>query len=329
MNENLEVNSKTIINDIKNYVEQLSKIHRASENNTGFEKNDRNLFVNIILRALGYGLENILDDVSQHISNEVKIPDLRLYGASESRGKNSHSQIVIETKNYGMFKGDKGKIDYLQLKRYIKANESKIRFICCTDYVSMIVFYATSLKRDIRMDFYNLQSINKSEIEAFTDNIFDIILFENVSHKNIKTLKCISYPAIFKKHIFINPLEHETTNSISNFPVRNNFIIELYNFVENIKEDIKPEFFGYINKLEKLLSNNESTYLDNKFYDFIKDNRICKGFFLWGYEMNYLSNIFHKEKISISPIKSFINNLEYREAYLLTAIYSLINKTFF
>jgi hypothetical protein len=329
MNENVELNSKTILEAIKNYVEQLNKNHSVTENRTGFEKNDRNLFINNILGTLGYKLENILDDVSQHVSNQVQIPDLRLYGTGGVRSRNSHSQIVIETKNYDMFKGNKDKIDYLQLKKYIRANESQIRFICCTDYVSMFVFNANKIKQDSRIDLSNLQSVDKSEIEVFSNYIYDSIKFENLAQKNIKTLKSISYPALFNKYVFINPVEYECTNSIANYEVRHNFITELYNFVENIKEDIKIEFLSSVHKLDRLLDSTDNIYIDDKFYDFIKNNSMCKSFFLWGYEMNYLSNIFQKEKTMVSLIKSFINNLEYREAYLLTAIYSLINKTFF
>lgn len=316
MGNNFCVSNDGILKAISDFNKMLLKIHENHENDTGFEKNDRNIFINTVLKALGHDSNNILNDVSQNLSQGVKIPDIRIYGDYEIKNKNNHSQFIIETKNYNLYKGDIKNIDFLQLKKYIKANESKIRVICCTDYVSMYIFNASEIKKKSGMNINKVSFISKYEEQLFESYLYGAINFNNINEADLKILKNLSYTALFKNHVFINPADYEKTNSISNFEVRQNFRTNLYNAVNILKEDIEPDFLEAL----KTIGNFNA--------DGIK-NRICKSFFLWGYEMNYIENITLNPKCKSSSIDSFVKNKENIEAFLLTSIYSLINKTFF
>jgi hypothetical protein len=150
---------------INKYFNNISKLHNDKQNKNGFEKNDRDIFIRDFLENIGYSLENILDDVSQKMDEGSRSPDIRLFGDYEVKNKLSHSQFVIETKNYNLLDKNIDNIDFLQLKRYIKTNQSKIRLICATDYVTLFLFNATEIKKTIRMD--NMKSISLVEKETF------------------------------------------------------------------------------------------------------------------------------------------------------------------
>lgn len=103
---------------LKKYSELLLKFHDKKENENGYELNDRRFFIDYILKGLGYLEDNLLIDVPQNTSQGSRSADIRIYGDMEIKNKNSHSQFIIETKNYKLY--NRGSIDFLQLKRYIK-----------------------------------------------------------------------------------------------------------------------------------------------------------------------------------------------------------------
>jgi len=316
MDDNIHISNEVILKEISDFNKRLLEVHENHENDTGFEINDRSIFINTVLKSLGHNFNNILNDVSQNLSQGVKRPDIRIYADYEMKNKNNHSQFIIETKNYGLFMRDSKNIDFLQLKRYIKANESKIRVICCTDYVSMYIFNASEIKKKSGINLNKINSISKYEEELFIRYLYGEIYFNFINDNDLKILKKLSYMALFKKHVFINPVDFDKTNSISNYGVRQNFRTNLYNVVNSLKEDIEPDLLESLKTIETL--NTEG----------IK-NKICKSFFLWGYEMNYIENIFINVKVKSASIDIFVKNKDNIEAFLLTSIYSLINKTFF
>lgn len=315
---------------INKYFNNISKLHNDKQNKNGFEKNDRDIFIRDFLGNMGYNLENILDDVSQKMDEGSRSPDIRLFGDYEVKNKLSHSQFVIETKNYNLLDKNIDNIDFLQLKRYIKANQSKIRLICATDYVTLFLFNATEIKKTIRMD--NMNSISAVEKEIFKKNIFTVVEFDNLHPKVMKDINTISYDTVFKKQVFINPEEFESTNSITDSSVRKNFILTLYSLMVKFEDDLKHELYDKINTALNSLQNisvNSPITMSELLLD--PKNPIVRNYTIWGTEMNYISNfsthiefeLEKKEKID------YLKNNEYKEAFLLTSVYNLINKTFF
>lgn len=312
---------------INTYFNNISKLHENKKNKNGFEKNDRSIFIRDFLGNLGYSLENILDDVYQKVGENSCSPDIRIFGNYEVRNKLSHSQFVIETKNYNLLDKNIDNIDFLQLKRYIKANQSKIRLIASTDYVTLFLFNATKIRKDINL--YNMGSISSPEKEIFKKNILAVVEFDNFDVRLMKYINLISYDSVFNMQVFINPEEFEATNSIADNAVRKNFILALYNLMMNIKEDVKYELYDGINTILNSLENfsNNSSAALNK----IMSNSIVRSYLLWGAEMNYIQNflIHLGHEIDKDTVIEYLKNDDYKEAFLLTSVYNLINKTFF
>jgi len=315
---------------INNYFMNISKLHKDKQNKNGFEKNDRDIFIRDFLEKLGYSLENILDDVSQKMDEGSRSPDIRLFGDYEVKNKLSHSQFVIETKNYNLLDKNIDNIDFLQLKRYIKANQSKIRLICATDYVTLFLFNATEIKKAMHLD--SMDSIFPDEIKIFKENIFTVVEFDNFHPNLMKDINTISYDTVFKKHVFINPEDFEDTNSIAESSVRKNFILTLYNLMVNFENDLKHELYDRLNTTLNSLENisvNSHEKMEELLYS--PENPIVRNYFTWGSEMNYIPTIStHKEfKLEKEEKIDYLKNNEYKEAFLLTSVYNLINKTFF
>lgn len=315
---------------INEYFNNISKLHENKQNNNGFEKNDRSIFIRDFLGNLGYILENVLDDVSQKMEEGSRSPDIRLFGNYEVKNKLSHSQFVIETKNYNLLNRNIDNIDFLQLKRYIKANQSKIRLIASTDYVTLFIFNATKIKKELKLN--NMNYITDSEKETFKKNVFSKIEFDDLNPRVMKEINILSYDAVFDRHVFVNPEEYEATNSIADPSVRKNFILSLYSMMGKFENDVKHEFFDRINAtLGELLtfSDISNTKLSELLYN--PNNLLVRNYLLWGSEMNYIFNLLtHTEKnISKDVFINFLKNDDYKEAFVLTSVYNLINKTFF
>lgn len=318
------------IEDLKIYVEQIRNIHKDTDKHTGYEINDRAIFINKILKPLGYSENNILQDVPQKGEKGSKSADIRLYGINEYKSKHSHSQFVIETKNYKLLSEKNYEIDYLQLKRYIKFNESKIRLIALTDYQFLYLFNATEIKRNTGMNFRNLASVSKTEIEIFKINCFMTINLEFVEEKTVRALEILSYKKIFENQKFINPQDYEATNSIIDPHVRKNFILVLYHLMIKLQKEIVPTFELKILDVQSQVSMKNIDRMSlNKLLTEPK-NLPIRNYFLWGFEMNYLDNfIDNKYKFSIDQINFFLSDREKKDAFVLTSIYNLINKTMF
>jgi len=318
------------IEDIKIYVEQLRNIHKSTDKHTGYEINDRAIFINKILKPLGYSENHILQDVPQKGDKGSKSADIRLYGNNEYKSKHSHSQFVIETKNYKILSEKSYEIDFLQLKRYIKFNESKIRLIALTDYQFLYLFNATEIKKNTGMNFKNLESVSNKEIEIFNENCFMIIDLELLEEKTVRELEILSYKKIFENQKFINPQDYEATNSIIDPHVRKNFILVLYHLMINLQKEIVPTFELKILDVQSQVSmKNIDRVSLNKLLTQPKNVPI-RNYFLWGFEMNYLDNfIDNKYKFNIDQINFFLDDREKKDAFVLTSIYNLINKTMF
>lgn len=233
------------------YFQGISSIHVNKENKSGFEKHDRNIFIRDFLGPLGYSLENILDDVSQKVGEGSRTPDIRLFGNSEVKNKQAHSQFVIETKNFNLLHKNIDNIDFLQLKRYIRANQSKIRLICSTDYVTLFIFNATKIKQDSRINLNNLESISEFEIEVFKKHLYCKVEFDNLDSRDMKYINTIRYDVVFEHQSFVNPEDCEDTSSISEFSVRQNFITSLYRLMIEFENDIKYDFHDRINNVHR------------------------------------------------------------------------------
>ncbi|MCD8835090.1 Eco57I restriction-modification methylase domain-containing protein [Staphylococcus arlettae] len=318
-----------LLENLQSYNNNLDESHKNIRN-TGYEIHDRNIFINHILKPLGYGQKNILHDVPQRGDKGSKSPDIRLYGKKEYKSKHSYSQFIIETKNYKLLSEKNYIIDYLQLKRYIKFNESKIRLIGLTDYQTLILFNATEIKKNTKINFNNLDKITDFEIEVFEQNIIMSIDLEDESENTINKLKIISHAKIFENQKFINPQEYERTNSINNPYVRKNFIFELYHLMIRLQNQIVPNFESKILDVQSQVTMREVSW--NEFMKLIMSphNEAIMNFFWWGIEMNYLDNFMEdKKKYDVTLINKFLNDREKKDSFVLTSIYNIINKTMF
>jgi hypothetical protein len=155
----------------------------------------------------------------------------------------------------------------------------------------------------------------------------------------------------------INPLSgHYQRNAdrfnIKNTAVRANFIRSLYYLMEEVKKDIIVKFekqFDEFNKeYEKISKNYDETLKTDKgqaikefrndFTDLREKDEYkwVRNLFFWAREMNYISNIFINpqllDKNDVDTIL-FEKNPESKEPYyfeyIVTAIYSIINKSLF
>jgi hypothetical protein len=255
-----------------------------------------------------------------------------MYGESENKSKDSHSQFVIETKNYGLLNYKIDSIDFQQLKNYIISNKSKIRIICSTDYISMYVFNATEIKKQINVNI--LDKITASEINIFKKYLLYEIHFNKLKDRDTSDLKNLSYESVFAEHKFITPTDSEDLYSIQDSNNRKNFISNLFTLMKIIESDVKLDFndilknfFKEFNKLDNSISFKKSLITEITKEEF----KVIKSFLIWGSEMNYIpdiitisTNTFSKDEAS-----AFFNNVEYQEAFILTSVYNLINKTFF
>ena len=318
--------------DLEQYFINISRNHKLNIKNSGFEINDRSIFKNEFLKLLGYDLGHILDDVSQKVGDKSKSPDLRLYGEKENKSKNNHSQFVIETKNYGLLEHNVDNIDYKQLKNYIISNKSKIRIICSTDYVSMFVFNATEIKKQINI--YTLDKISNNEINKFKNNLLYEIHFDNLKKRDLSDLKNLCYKTVFAEHKFITPTEFEELYSIQDSNNRNNFISNLFQLMKIIESDIKLDFYDILEKYHRELDrlSEDNGFKKHLIEEILKDEfKVMKSFLIWGSEMNYIIDVITNpdSKITKSEAFGFFDNNEYQEAFILTSVYNLINKTFF
>lgn len=317
---------------VKKYFRSISKVHEDLENKSGFERHDRNIFIRDFLKPLGYKLENILDDVSQKVGMGSRIPDIRLFGNTELKNKQAHSQFVIETKDFNLLRKNIDNIDFLQLKRYIKANQSKIRLICSTDYVTLFIFNATQIKQDSRINLNNLENISEFETKIFKSYLYYKIEFDNLSPRDMKYINTIRYDVVFEHQSFINPEDYESTNSISEIFIRQSFISSLYKLMIEFKNDVEHDFFDRINSVYNNFISSPGdilTTLNKLLYN--PKNIAVRNYFLWGSEMNYISDFITNAdyKMEREDIKDYLENNEYQEAFILTSVYNLINKTFF
>lgn len=318
--------------DLQKYLEDIESTHQSTNQHTGYEINDRNIFINKILLKLGYSESNILQDVPQRGIGTSKSADIRLYGKNEYKSKHSHSQVVIETKNYKLLSNDKYQIDYLQLKRYIKYNESKIRLIALTDYKTLLLFNATKIKKNTVMNFKKINSINKSEIEVFKDNLFMSINLEKNDEETLAMLDNLSYEKIFKNQKFINPQDYEATNSIIDPSIRKNFISVLYHLMVKLQRAVFPTFESRIIDVysQTQIIKNNMTRIDFLKLVTLEENSPVRNYFLWGFEMNYLDDFMQdKYNFNLDNINFFLDDREKKDAFVLTSIYNIINKTMF
>jgi hypothetical protein len=318
--------------DLETYFEKVSENHKSSKDNSGYEINDRSVFKNELLRKLGYELKHILDDVSMKVEGGSKTPDIRLYGENENKTKNSHSQFVIETKNYGLLDKKIDNIDFKQLKNYVISNKSKVRVICSTDYISLYVFNATEIKKQININ--TLDSISTQEINIFKKHLLFGIHFNALNKRDSSDLKNLSYETVFAEHKFITPTDNEDIYSIQDTNNRNNFITNLFRIMQVIESDVKLDFYDILNDFHKEFEKLDGTngFKKHLINEVLKENfNVMKSFLIWGSEMNYIVDLITDPNSSITKEEAFIffDNEEYQEAFILTSVYNLINKTFF
>lgn len=317
------------LNDLHNYNNKLADSH-SNARNTGYEIHDRNIFLNDILKPLGYKENNILIDVPQRGSQGSKSPDIRIFGKHEYKSKHSYSQFIIETINYKLISENNYDIDYLQLKRYIKFNESKIRLIGLTDYQTFILFNATEIKKDSKINFTNLDKISKREIEIFKQNILMVIDLSELTENTINKLNILRHKKIFEDQKFINPQEFEETNSINNPYVRKNFIFELYHLMIRLKNQIVPNFETKIIDIQSRVTMKSVSWNDFRKLIMGDSYKPISNYFWWGIEMNYIENFMeNKEKYDINVLNDFLSDREKKDSFVLTSIYNIINKTMF
>lgn len=318
--------------DLETYFKKVSENHKSSKDNSGYEINDRSVFKNELLRKLGYELKHILDDVSMKVEGGSKTPDIRLYGENENKTKNSHSQFVIETKNYGLLDKKIENIDFKQLKNYIISNKSKVRVICSTDYISLYVFNATEIKKQININ--TLDSISSQEINIFKKHLLFEIHFNAIKNRDSSDLKNLSYETVFAEHKFITPTDNEDIYSIQDTNNRNNFITNLFQIMKVIESDVKLDFYDILNAFHKEFVKLDGTngFKKHLINEVLKENfNVMKSFLIWGSEMNYIVDLITDPNSAITKEDAFnfFDNEEYQEAFILTSVYNLINKTFF
>ncbi|WP_165983159.1 N-6 DNA methylase [Macrococcus brunensis] len=319
-----------ILENLIQYNDILEKKH-AYKNNSGYEINDRTIFINHILKPLGYDETNLLQDVPQNGLVGSKSVDIRVFGNYEYKSKHSYSQFIIETKNYKSLKNLEN-IDYLQLKRYIKYNESKVRLIVLTDYQTLYIFNATDLKKHSQIKLNNLSSITETEKKIFNSHIFRIINLENINSNTLNELSILSYKKIFENQKFINPDDFATTNSINDPHVRKNFIFELYHLMIRLNNQLVPIFEIKLVDVHSQLGVGANKINSKSFKLLISQDTYLPimNYLIWGIEMNYLEDFFEdSKKFDINEIEAYLNDREKKDAFVLTSLYNIINKTMF
>jgi hypothetical protein len=318
--------------ELSDYINALEKNHKKKIQ-TGFEKNDRRIFIDEILGQLGYSIENIYDDVPQ----KGKTPDIRLYGNNEVKSKNTMSRFVIETKNYGSLEKDLDNIDFLQLKNYIKTNIGKITYIASTDYISFFLFKADAIINENKLDLKsdNISKSESYELKKYLIRKFDFINFSKEDEQKFQTL---SHQNLFETYDFPNPEKNSDRFNIQNRKIRDNFIKSLYYIMEEINEDISVKFNIILDNFLHKYNSLDAEYFKENFIQLVNNEefKLILNFFLWTFEMNYLDNFFEKQNtINKSNLDSILKDKNpegkdyYYNEYLVTCIYSIINKTLF
>lgn len=324
--------------DLTKYLESLNNNHK-DKIQTGFEKNDRSIFIQEILGQLGYSIDNIYDDVPQKSKGiKGKSPDIRLYGENERKEKNLMSRCIIETKNYGSLEKQLDKIDFLQLKNYAILNSGKIQYIASTDYISFFLFRADVLLNERKINVNEPDTLTKHEIDGFKNVLVYKFDFSNFTDLDKQRLMLISKQHLFNEYHFPNPEINEDRFNIKKPNVRQNFIRSLFFLMEEVKKDIVTKFENKLLKFRDHISHIENANFDQEFIEILSDEEFIevRNLLLWAIEMNYIKNFIElSNSLDIDQIKKILNeknpesdNFFYIE-YLVTAIYSIINKTLF
>jgi len=321
--------------DLTNYLKSFEKIHKKKIQ-TGFEKHDRLNFIDEILGQMGYSRDNIYFDVPQ----KERTPDLRIYGNSEKKSKNTMSRFVIETKNYGLLEKNINNIDFLQLKNYVRNNSGKIKYIASTDYISFFLFNAEVLLNENKLNL-DILPITKAEIVGFKSVLVYKFDFTDFSKLDEQKFEMLSHKNLFEIYDFPHPEKNADRFNIQKRAVRENFIKSLYYLTVEIKDDILIKFMKIFNTfLEEYhkIENLDDETFGNQFQ--ILCNRECwmwiRNLFFWAIEMNYIQNfiqhpnLLDKKEIEKILLKKNPEGKEfYYNEYLVTCIYSVINKTLF
>ena len=324
--------------DLEKYTNRLGANH-AAKIQSGFEKNDRALFIQEILGQLGYTYDNIYDDVPQSSKGSgSKSPDIRLYGSEERKTKHLMSRFVIETKNFNSLNRSIHNIDFCQLKKYVLLNSGKIKYIASTDYVSFFLFRADVLINWKILDSSNPDLISNHEIEEFKKVLIQKFDFFNFTAPENLKFEMLSHANLFETYDFPDPREHSERFDIRNKAVRVNFIKSLFYVMESIKNDITINFEPIRAAFTSSLQNLDGDEFNQSFRERIaqEEYQPIRNLLLWAMEMNYIDDIFtHPEPVSKEYLLKIICHKNpgsenyYYDEYLVTAIYSIINKTFF
>lgn len=338
--------------DLKEYWKTLEKNHK-NKAQSGFEKHDRENFIKEILGQLGYTHDNIYDDVPQKVKGiKAKSPDIRIYGNNEVKTKNMMSRFVIETKNYNLLEKNIDKIDFKQLKRYVILNSGKIKYIASTDFVSFFLFNAEVFLNERKLENEDMDSISKKEISGFKSVLVKFFDFTNFSKEDAQKFEVLSHRNLFEIYDFPHPEKNAERFNIKNSAVRANFIRSIYYLMEEIKRDISVKFEGKLKSFKdeyrKISDEYNKTFkIDEKkaIEDFTEiftnlreneDYRWVRNLFFWAREMNYIPNIFINPRLLVkNDIDNILDGINpeskelYYMEYLVTAIYSIINKSFF
>ena len=318
--------------NLSNYLNSLERIHKKSIQ-TGFEKNDRRIFIEEILGQLGYSKDNILEDVPQ----KGKTPDLRIYGNREKKSKNTMSRFIIETKNYNSLNKSVDNIDFLQLKNYVKVNFGKIKYIASTDYISLFLFNTEVLLKERKIDL-ETSTISKSEIAGFKSVLVRKFDFTDFSEESSQKLEMLSHKNLFEIYDFPNPEKYADRFNIKNRAIRENFIRSLYHLMEEIKNDVSVKFNRNLNEFLAEYSKIDRDEFVDQFLNLINKEEffLIRNLFFWSFEMNYLTNFFEKKhSLNKDEVEKFLTKKNpegkdfYYNEYLVTCIYSIINKTLF
>ncbi len=142
----------------------------------------------------------------------------------------------------------------------------------------------------------------------------------------------------FEIYDFPNPERNAERFNIKNKAVRENFIKSLYYLMEEIKDDILVKFNGKLAEFKTKYENLDRNDFNKQFLDLINREEYIwiRNLFFWAIEMNYIDNFFEKpdliDRKNIDKILSMKNNESknfYYNEYIITTIYSIINKTLF
>lgn len=190
------------------------------------------------------------------------------------------------------------------------------------------------MKKDNQINFNDYNKISDWEINIIKASLLFIINFDNLNDEDLKNIKNLSHNAIFNKYIFYDPDNFLYTGDISDSSVRKGFITSLYEMMMKIKSDVQPDFNSKIRRMQNFIEEHrEMKEFLHIFIEEISNNyyTILRNFFFGGSEMNYIENFMSetKSRVKKEDIISFLNSDNRQEAFILTSVYNLINKTFF